>query len=113
MSGDLGINELCALAYENARAKGFYDKGEPNFDGRLMLVVSELSEALEEWRNGHAPNEVYIANGKPEGVPVEIADAVIRLADLCGFYGVDLAAVIRQKAAYNATRSHMHGGKRV
>lgn len=108
----LGINELCERAHANARAKGFYDNGEPNFDGRLMLIVSEVSEALEEWRNGHAPNEVYVANGKPEGVPVELADVVIRIADLCGFYGIDLEAVIEQKAQYNATRAHMHGGKR-
>ena len=31
---------------------------------------------------------------KPEGVAVELADAVIRIADLCGHLGIDLDAVI-------------------
>lgn len=31
---------------------------------------------------------------KPEGVPVELADAVIRIADLCGHLEIDLEEVI-------------------
>ena len=45
----------------------------------------------------------------PEGVAVELADLVIRVADLCGFYGIDLEAVIRMKMEYNSTRPKMHG----
>jgi NTP pyrophosphatase (non-canonical NTP hydrolase) len=77
-----------------------------------MLIVSELSEALEEYRAHHEINEIYYVNGKAEGVPVELADAVIRILDACGQYGVDLEAVIREKHAYNLTRPYKHG-KRV
>ena len=46
---------------------------------------------------------------KPEGVAVELADAVIRIADLCGHLGIDLDAVIAEKMAYNADRPYKHG----
>lgn len=46
---------------------------------------------------------------KPEGVAVELADAVIRIADLCGHLGIDLDAVIAEKMAYNVGRPYKHG----
>lgn len=46
---------------------------------------------------------------KPEGVAVELADAVIRIADLCGHLGIDLEAAIDLKMAYNETRPFKHG----
>ena len=46
---------------------------------------------------------------KPEGYAVELADAVIRIADLCGHLGIDLEAAIREKMEYNATRPYKHG----
>lgn len=67
---------------------------------------------------GLAPNEADLnalrAAGvplKPEGVPSEIADIVIRCLDFAGEHGIDLAEVIREKLEYNATRARMHGKK--
>ena len=78
----------------------------------LMLIVSEISEALEEHRHGRAPDEIwYTAEGKPEGVPVELADAVIRICDMCGKWNIPLVRALVEKAAYNQTRPHRHGGK--
>lgn len=48
-------------------------------------------------------------SNKPEGWAVELADAVIRIADLCGHEGIDLEAIIREKMEYNATRPYKHG----
>lgn len=48
---------------------------------------------------------------KPEGVPSEIADIVIRCADVAERCGFDLEAAIIEKMAYNKTRSYRHGGK--
>lgn len=78
-----------------------------------MLAVGELSEAVEELRNGHEPDEIYFNEGsnKPEGFPVEIADAVIRLFNLAEMVRFYLEDVIEDKLEYNATRGHMHGGK--
>lgn len=49
---------------------------------------------------------------KPEGIPSELADIIIRVLDICGYHRIDIAAAIADKMAYNETRSHRHGGKR-
>lgn len=48
---------------------------------------------------------------KPEGVPSEVADVVIRALDYADEAKFDLAEIIDIKLAYNATRAHMHGKK--
>jgi hypothetical protein len=48
---------------------------------------------------------------KPEGVPSEIADIVIRCFDFADEAGFDLGEIILEKLRYNATRPAMHGGK--
>jgi NTP pyrophosphatase (non-canonical NTP hydrolase) len=39
----------------------------------------------------------------------ELADAVIRIADLCGYLNIDLESHIKAKMRYNETRPHKHG----
>lgn len=46
---------------------------------------------------------------KPEGVPSEIADIVIRCLDFADEAGFSLINAILEKLAYNDTRAHMHG----
>lgn len=48
---------------------------------------------------------------KPEGFGIELADAIIRIADLAQRHGLHLGHLIRLKTAYNETRPHMHGRK--
>ena len=78
---------------------------------KIALIHSELSEALEEARKGRHTLYYPDASGKPEGMNIELADAVIRIMDLCEFLGIDLLSEIRVKHAYNAGRSYRHGGK--
>lgn len=111
----MNINDVSKDAYENSKAHGFHDQPATVGD-RLMLIVSEIAEALEEYRSNHRPNETYFnpeKPDKPEGVPVELADAVIRIAEFSYLYGIDLAAAIEQKMIYNRTRPFRHGGKRL
>lgn len=79
----------------------------------IVLMHSELSEALEEYRNKHAPTEIYYSGEdcKPEGIPVEFADVIIRILHCCAHYGIDMEAALRIKQDYNATRKFRHGGK--
>lgn len=77
---------------------------------KLMLVVTEVAEAVECVRDGDVYTRLDDA-GKPCGLPSELADIVIRAADLCGALGIDLDAAVRTKLAYNRTRTHRHGGR--
>jgi len=107
----LTITKLCEEAHDNAKAHGFDDPAT-TFGDRIALMHSELSEALEEFRDGHPLAYVYYRTEKPtkpEGIPIELADVVIRIADLCGKHGIDLESAIRVKLAYNRTRPHKHG----
>lgn len=143
-----GLRELQHVAWQNSEDKGFHDN-EPTdpaqlaiYNGnRLMLIVSEAAEALEEIRNGKPAGETYYpkhkpgcsvsdwrlyrssvighedpeppctCTPKPEGVPSEIADIVIRCFDFAGSNGFDLGRVIQKKITFNSTREPMHGKK--
>lgn len=114
------------LIYPDAAAKAIPEK--------IALIHSELSEALEEYRAGRVAHGIYYRdeNGldhdatcawthcpvggaleklKPEGFGVEMADAVIRIMDLCAVLEIDLQDCIEKKMAYNQTRPYRHGGK--
>lgn len=95
------------------------------YGNKLMLIVGEAAEAHEELRAGHDMTETYyptypapgtavtgeLRRYKPEGVPSELADIVIRVFDLAGEAGIDLATMIEKKLAFNSTREKMHGKK--
>ncbi len=80
------IAEMVIAAGETAINSGFRAAGEirPVEESKLLLL-SELSEALEELRNGVNISATYFNEdkpGKPEGVIVEIADYCIRCFDI-------------------------------
>lgn len=90
----------------------FFERLLTDYTGnRLMLIAGEVTEAHEELRAGHEPSEIYYKDGKPEGVPIELADAVIRIFDFAEEFDFDLATAIAIKMAFNSDRPAMHGGK--
>lgn len=111
----MNINDAVKASYENAKDHGWHDQ-ERTIGDLICLMHSELSEALEEHRNGKTPTEVYYNDNKPEkpeGIPVELADCIIRIFDFCGLYGIDLEEVLKTKMEYNKTRPYRHGNKTV
>lgn len=106
------ISEVVRDCWRVSEQHGWHkDVDDRTFVEKLALVHSEISEALEEYRDGHLIDETYVKDGKPEGVPIELADAVIRIFDIAGIYGIDIDAAITQKQTFNRTRPFRHGGK--
>ena len=102
------LNELAREINENAQLHGWWDK-ERSFGDIIALCHSELSEALEAYRN-HEP-ALHIVDGKPEGTAVEMIDCVIRILDYLAYAGIDVDYVLRTKMEYNTTRPYRHGEK--
>lgn len=67
----------------------------------LMLVVSEVAEAMEGERK-NLPDDKLPDRRMAE---VELADALIRIFDYAGAFGYDLEGAFREKMAYNAQRA--------
>lgn len=106
----MNINEWTKEIHQNAVNKGWWEEDRP-FAEVIALCHSELSEALEEYRNGHGANTIYFLNEKPEGIAIELADVVIRIMDFFGKHEMDLESAIRIKHGYNKTRPYRHGNK--
>ncbi len=113
------ISDLQNLIGETNGRSGFNqaeESGEEYWDRKLLLVVSEIVEAQEELRHGHAVDEHYYSYpdgdegpAKPEGFDAELADAVIRIFGIAYEARSDLDTVIREKVDYNGTRAFRHG----
>jgi NTP pyrophosphatase (non-canonical NTP hydrolase) len=124
-----GLNQLSEQVHQNNVEKGFWE-GQKNVGELLMLVVSELGEAIEAHRKGNIASFNMLKDMQKEGYTWEdsnlsfkssfeeeikdtfqdeIADAIIRLLDLSAGLGIDIGWHIDQKLNYNKTRPHKHG----
>lgn len=88
---------------------------ERNKGELLMLIVSEVSEAMEGERKGLMDDKLP----HRRMAEVELVDALIRIFDYACAFGYDLQGAYEEKMAFNATREdHKHearlrqGGKK-
>ena len=76
---------------------------------KLCLIHSEVSEAVEASRKNLMDDKLT----HRKGVEVELADAVIRILDLCGALELDLDGAITEKLIFNLTRPDHKIGNRL
>lgn len=101
------INDLRDKCYKASFDAGWHTNIETgelkdrNKGEMLMLIVSEVAEAMEGERKGlmddHLPNRPM--------AEVELADAVIRIMDYAGRFEYDIGGAIIDKIKYNAQRA--------
>ena len=122
-----GMNVLAANIAVWRADKGF-DTNWMIVPEKLMLVVSELGEAMEAYRHltkqtlNHLQAEALPSDTTEEGkwpdieqskwvdnFREEIADTLIRLLDLAGSLGIDVDRVVARKMVVNEGRPTRHG----
>lgn len=110
------LTELAAEIHQDNVAAGWWDEYLPDrkherTETAMMLIVSELSEAMEGHRKGlmddHLPAEKMF--------DVELADAMIRMLDLAGALGITvnddpaLVDIIKVRLANKPVPAQLYG----
>lgn len=103
------LAELVARSYQQAVDNGWTVK-DVTIPEQIALLHSEISEAMESWRNGEVMSWTD-KDGKPQGIGSEFADELIRIGHYSKLNGIDIEYEVKRKLEYNATRGYRHGGK--
>ena len=110
------INELANEISDIAEYKGFWDFTEDEkllIPIKLALVHDEVSEALRVHRNPYDDDSVDAVTGltpmQEDDFTEELADIVIRVLDLAGYYDLDIGRSLVSKVEHNKGRPQRHG----
>jgi NTP pyrophosphatase (non-canonical NTP hydrolase) len=118
------LHELCKRIAAWRDSKGFLTVWK-NVPLKLMLIVTELSEAMEAYRHLDTKTLNFCQHHGGSSIPSqelatkqyeilgnfreELADTAIRLFDLAGSLNIDLEKEIIKKMEINEGRPHLHG----
>jgi NTP pyrophosphatase (non-canonical NTP hydrolase) len=107
MSESKTIDALQQAVHQTAVEHGWWDQARP-IGEVLMLVVTELAEAMEAYRSGDTGSDKIQGFSKVEE---ELADAIIRILDFAGGHDLNIEGALAAKMEYNESRPYRHGGK--
>ena len=93
------LNELASEIRKNNEKNGFIWNVEKDVPTCLCLIHSEVSEALESYRDDKLFGE-------------ELADILIRTLDLADRLNVNIDKEVQDKIEKNRLRGYRHGRKR-
>jgi len=101
------IAELQKRIHKTAVEHGWWeeDRQAPEC---IALMHSELSEALEAYRDGNPMSEKIAPFSQIEE---ELADVIIRVLDYAEQNSFEIGKALAAKMTYNETRPFRHGGK--
>lgn len=137
---NLKLNAACKEQHEAVNAKGFEPQPVATKLMLIVSELGEACEADRKWKHAKLedikdllPNMYVTKGGIVQREPVqeaektryievfeilikdtfedELADAFLRLMDLCGEYNIDIERHIFLKAQYNKLRPPKHGKK--
>lgn len=93
--------------YDECVAAKWDPEQRNTFAEEIAHLHEELSEAFRAWRL-YKDFDVHVGpNGKPEGIPIELADVLIGLFYNAELHGFDLFAAVEEKHRFNLTRNYV------
>ena len=109
---DEWVNYIGKWSQEKGWAFGLSDTPE-----KIALMHEELSEALGEYRRRSpmlywSESEEVEGAKKPEGIPIELIDCVIRIFHYLATFNYSAQELLEMKMDYNQKRPYRHGNRR-